>query len=344
MLVALPILFLAWVGLQAPAHPLAKKGSSLASHAARRHPASGSARARATSAPDTPSLTTFAGMTEVTQTVTVGLLHRSYVVFSPSVAPAGKLPAIVVLEGRGEPLGKEEIRDGLLPLVAKGQAYVIYPIGIGRSWNAGACCGVAHLTGVDDLSFLRDVLSIVGAGKSVSTVLLAGFSNGGRMAYRLMCASPGPVSALAVVDAVPVADCPPGPPVPLLQVAGTQDGFVSYDATVPPHVLGSFVEASATGQVAAWVARNGCTGPGVTQTVGTLRLQAWTRCAAGSAVQFATYVGEGHFWPQGGPGTPPASQVVWLFFTNPTHLALPAPTPMPVAKATGGGRPVPSPR
>ena len=34
----------------------------------------------------------------------------------------------------------------------------VYPYGIAQSWNAGACCGTATATNVDDIQFIRDML------------------------------------------------------------------------------------------------------------------------------------------------------------------------------------------
>ena len=336
-----PVLCLAWVALQAPARIQTRKASALAVHTT--HPGSRAAARRSVPAatPLNRTVSDTGGMTQVTETVTVGLLHRSYVVFSPTHPRSARIPALVVLQGRGEPLWMEEARDGLLPLVSSGRALVVYPIGIGRSWNAGVCCGVAHLDGVNDMQFLTGVLASVGGARSVSSVFLTGFSNGGRMAYRLVCADPRAVSAFAVVDAVSSMGCPAGPPVSLLQVDGTRDGFVAYDSSQRPHVVGGFVDPTAVGQVAQWVQRDGCLGGGVTATAGLLRLHAWTRCAGGTDVQFATYEGERHFWPQGGPGTPSAATEVWSFFRDPGRPVLPVPVASPVVKATGG-QPVPA--
>ena len=36
---------------------------------------------------------------------------------------------------------------------------VIYPQGIGNSWNGGACCGEAQDLGLDDVGFVRAVVA-----------------------------------------------------------------------------------------------------------------------------------------------------------------------------------------
>ncbi|HEU5001865.1 MAG TPA: hypothetical protein VFW71_03675 [Actinomycetota bacterium] len=257
------------------------------------------------------------GMTQVTTNVIVGHTERHYVVFTPSSPVARRVPALVVLHGRDVSLGLEEDRDGLLPLADQGKAVVVYPEGIRRSWNAGACCGAAQLAGVDDVAFLSEVLHRFATDPRVSGVYLAGFSNGGRMAYRMVCAAPSLVRAFVVVDAVPALDCPPGRPVSLLQLDGTVDPIVAYDSSVDPHVTNGFVEPSATDAVAAWAKRDGCSGQVASHALGELQLAVWSQCSPGTTVQFGTYEGTGHGWPQGGPDTPSGADVLWTFVTSP---------------------------
>lgn len=72
-----------------------------------------------------------------------------------------------------------------LPLVA--HEIVVYPAGYDRSWDAGYCCGPAQRLGVDDLAFFEAMIHAVfnsEPGTSARQMYLAGFSNGGRMAFR----------------------------------------------------------------------------------------------------------------------------------------------------------------
>jgi polyhydroxybutyrate depolymerase len=275
------------------------------------------------SAPGTVILPIPAGVTEVTGTMTVGALTRVYEVFEPTTLPTASVPALVVLHGRGVSLNLEVSRDGLLPLVAQGKAILVYPLGYGRSWNAGVCCGPAQVAGVDDVGFLTRVVQTFAHEHSVSGVYLAGFSNGGRMAYRVVCADPTLVKVFVVIDAVPSITCAPGRPVSLLQIDGTADRVVSYDASLPPHVFGSFVEPSATAEVAAWSRRNGCTGQMTSRAMGILEVAVWTHCSGGTAVEFATYEGVGHEWFPGTASTPSAADQLWAFVNAPQSVPAP---------------------
>jgi polyhydroxybutyrate depolymerase len=257
-----------------------------------------------------------AALTPVTGTVSVGGVVRRYEVFAPS-GPVSPVPALVVLHGRTASVAFEESRDGLIELAQEGKAIVVYPVGYLRSWNAGACCGPARVARVDDRSFVRAVVGRLAARHDVSSVFLVGYSNGGKMAYDVACSDPKLVGSFVAIAAVPVSVCPAGPPVSVLEMAGTLDPLLTYDDSRPHRVVNGFTMPSVLDAVAAWRRRDGCSGQVSTRTAGILRLETWSHCARGAVVQLGTYRGLGHAWPAGGAGTPSAAEVLWAFLTNP---------------------------
>lgn len=232
--------------------------------------------------------------------ITVGGRQRTFEVVEPAPAVAAKLPVLVFLHGIDSDLATEEYRDGLLPLARAGEAILVYPAGFDESWNVGTCCSVAQSQGVDDVSFLSDVVHEAAAlpGAAPDRISVLGYSDGGKMAYDLVCHEPRLVAAAVVVAALPASGCAPGSPVPLLQVIGTLDPVNPYQNVVS--------------QVTAWRARDGCSGSARTQTVDALTTQRWSDCAGGSRVELATYAGAGH-GPFGGNGSPSFEQVAWSF-------------------------------
>jgi len=58
---------------------------------------------------------------------------------------------------------------------------------IGGSWNAAGCCGYSVDDNVDDVQFLRDVVSYIKQHASISKVYAMGISNGAMMTFRLAC-------------------------------------------------------------------------------------------------------------------------------------------------------------
>jgi polyhydroxybutyrate depolymerase len=239
-------------------------------------------------------------------TIPVGGLQRTYEVIQPQKPAATKLPVFVFLHGIDADITTEEDRDGLLPLVTDSQAILVYPAGYEESWNDGACCTEANAHGVDDLAFLADVVHEAATipGADPARVYVVGYSDGGKMAYHLICQEPRLVTGAVIIAALPVSACPPGAPVPLLQVTGDNDPVNPYQDVLQ--------------QVSGWLVRDTCTTSSATRTYDTLTLQSWSTCAQGSRVELATYAGAGH-GPFGGNGSPQLGQLM-LSFVNHSPL------------------------
>lgn len=256
-----------------------------------------------------------AGWTSTVQQVQSGVLLRDYVVVRPAVAGSGPLPVLIVLHGHGmTPAGVARV-SAFLPIV--GRAVMVYPAGFGKSWNAGGCCGLARAAGVDDVAFLSTVVHDVLAnvpGTSAQNVYLAGFSNGGRMAYRMACADPGLFAGVAAVEAVPVPACTPPRPVSITIVAYQDDPYVSVSGQQPTQVVRGMDEPRVDAVVTAWRLADGCVGTPTVRVVGTALISLSSACQNQTRVQYALYAGGSHRWPPGDPGTPSASRLIWSFF------------------------------
>jgi len=110
---------------------------------------------------------------------------------------------------------------------------VIYAQGVGCSFNAGRCCGQASRDDVDDVAYLRQVLTDTAATwpRDSGRTMVAGFSNGGMMAYRFACEQPSLISAVGVDAGTDVSACTPSTPVAVRHVHGDADTVVPYDGT-----------------------------------------------------------------------------------------------------------------
>ncbi|HEY0530591.1 MAG TPA: dienelactone hydrolase family protein [Actinoplanes sp.] len=212
-----------------------------------------------------------------------GGLTRSYVVVRPA-HPSGPLPVLVELHGCCTTPWAELARSGFVEATG-GAAVLVYPAGYDERWNAGACCGNQ---GVDDVAFITAVIRRVSPR---SPVYLVGYSNGGRMAYRLACERPELFAAVAVFGAVSAFPCPNPSPVPILIAAGTDDPELTVPAAGIPHMVGGLLEPSVTGQAEIYAAANGCRG-----------------LAGCGSVVLRLYPGAGHAWP------PDLAAVIWSFF------------------------------
>ena len=240
------------------------------------------------------------GMQVQSATVTSGGLERSYQVLEPTDPVSTSLPVIVFLHGLDATIQTEQGRDGLTPYVTAGQAILVYPVAEQEEWDTGE---VSRSAGVNDVAFLTTVLQQAAALPNANPhrVYLAGFSRGGKMAWQMACQDPNLIDGLTIIAATPVTPCAtPGPPMSLLQMAGTADPQVPY--------------STVTREVAAWAQKDGCA-PNPSSNNGSPILSSYSGCTNGTKVVLATYEGEAHVWP-GGNGEALPGPIVWSFFSS----------------------------
>jgi polyhydroxybutyrate depolymerase len=242
--------------------------------------------------------------------IKVGGVTRSWEQLSPGGAGRDVTPIIVVLSGRNATTSEEISRDRLMPLVNTGRAELVYPAGTGKSWNAGGCCGAAAKQNVNDVAFLQALVAQVDPGHS-RPIYLVGYSNGGRMAYRMACTDPQLFNATAIVKAMPEPGCSVTQPVNFLQIDSTNDPHVAYQPGEP-----GMESPAATTEVARLRSTDGITQPARVVTRGSLQLQTWDNGKQGTRLAFATYHGGQHSWPAGDAATPSAGDVIWSFFSG----------------------------
>lgn len=199
-----------------------------------------------------------------------------------------------------------------------------------QAWNDGSGRGHTARAGVDDVAFLDALLSeLIGRhGADPARISLAGFSNGGSMAFRAgaelapRIAAIGPVAGHCWVTPAAASR-----PVPALMIFGGLDplnppmggevrtpwGSVEYH----PPVRESFDR---------WRQFNGCAGPPVerAEVDGVRELEA-SGCAPGGAVRCLVVGDLGHHWPGGPRLLPPwiagpasdrvdGASTLWAFF------------------------------
>jgi polyhydroxybutyrate depolymerase len=239
---------------------------------------------------------------------------RSYLLSRPAVSTM-RLPVLLELHGCCISPGDEERRSGFMRVT--GPAILVYPAGLGQSWNVDSCCGHAHTSGVDDVGFLREVVRQIRSSPLAAhrPVYLVGYSNGGKMALRLACVAPRLFTAVAVYGAVSPSPCDTPAPISLLDAASTGDSDVTIGSGDYHHNM-SVSKPTVVTQVASYRAADGCASAGVIAVRGDLASTLWSHCQRGERVQLSVYSGGGHGWPEGSGETPSAEQVMWAFFTS----------------------------
>lgn len=148
----------------------------------------------------------------------------------PKRRARGPRPLIVALHGGLNDPEYVRRQSGLDRAADEAGYAVAYPAGLLGTWNAGACCSFARWAGVDDVAFLdRLVGTLVREGVAdPRRVFVAGFSNGGGMAYRYACERSAQVAAIAVVSGALAIGCTPDHPTSVLAFHGTWDPSVPY--------------------------------------------------------------------------------------------------------------------
>jgi polyhydroxybutyrate depolymerase len=219
--------------------------------------------------------------------------------------PAAPVPLLVVLHGGGGSGAHFEQVSGF-DAVADGAGFITaYPDAVRPpgdqvpTWNAGDCCGYAARTGVDDVAAVHAVITQVMATHRIdpARVFVAGYSNGGMLAYRVACQLARLVAAVGVQSAtLEFAPCRPAHPVSLLHIHGTADDHVPL-AGGQGSAGRSRADFAPPLQGAATIAtEDGCgPEPPAAPDAGNPARQVrdWQGCPAGVAVEFVTVQGAG---------------------------------------------------
>ncbi len=276
-----------------------------------------------------------------TRTLQAGGLKRSYLVHvPPSYDPSRPAPLVLALHGLSMTGPLMAWFTDLNKLADRENFLVVYPNGTGPvemllSWNAGAFPADRNKDRADDVAFLGKVLDDAEALLKVDPrrVYVTGMSNGAMMTYRLACAMPERIAAIApVAGTMAVDDCRPKRPVPVLHFHGTLDSLVPYDGYQKDWAKMVKVRSVAD-TIQAWVKFNGCDPePTVTELpakADKLKVTRKEYASPRTGAEVVLYVieGGGHSWP-GMHFQPPflgestdnvnANEAMWEFFKRHT--------------------------
>lgn len=223
--------------------------------------------------------------------------ERGYLLLPALGLPVGKRAALVVVLHQdvgsaaaiAEGLGLDSLRRQGITLA--------YPAGVGGSWNAGACCGVAKDQGLDDAGFVDAVLEDVGRRVPIDPRrrALVGYSGGGMLAYRVLC-RPHPALVAAVeVSGSLESPCPGTVQLPdLLSIHGAKDGTVGL--TVPVRVTHLGMAPRTVESTLSVITSQARCGRRTTRDQPAVRTVFWRGCRGGSTVELQIVTGAGHGW------------------------------------------------
>ena len=212
------------------------------------------------------------------------------------------VPLVVVLHGFQS---DAEVMAKISSLAAEaGQKNFVAAFGVGvdKSWNAEICCGTAVASEVDDVDYVRSMILTVEDQYPVdrSKVFLLGYSNGGMMAYRVLCEAPQLVSSFVSVAGTNSSKCHAPVPRPFLQMSGDDDPVVPIAGSKVQTTPGVPPVPSVLGSVAGIAEDFDCS-RATRQVVGPVTENKWSPCRDGVPVVFDVVKGAGHGWPTGEP-------------------------------------------
>ena len=182
--------------------------------------------------------------------------------------PSCPMPLVLLLHGYGANGQLQELYLGLDRLVDGRRVLLAAPDGTldasGKQfWNATDACCNFDASPVDDVAYLRGLVSEISAAHAVDAhrVFVIGHSNGGFMAYRLACEHPEDFAAIVSLAGATFADaarCAPASPLSVLQIHGDADGTVLYDGgtSLVGRVVPAYPGAARTTDI--WASYQGC--------------------------------------------------------------------------------------
>ncbi|MBE2246806.1 MAG: T9SS type A sorting domain-containing protein [Candidatus Competibacteraceae bacterium] len=160
---------------------------------------------------------------------------RSYRIHLPSGYQSTQTyPLVFNFHGYTSNAWQQEFYSGMSQIADDEQFIVVYPEGIGNSWNVGFSFQ-SYTSGVDDVGFTNALIDTLIMLYSIDTTRIysCGMSNGGYLSYRLACELSHRITAIASVTGLMTDSmayfCSPMRDVPIMQVHGTADPVVNYN-------------------------------------------------------------------------------------------------------------------
>jgi polyhydroxybutyrate depolymerase len=274
-------------------------------------------------------------------------IERTYRIHIPPMLPENFSPALLFVlhggGGTGEGMERSLTIGGFNTLADQNQFIVVYPDGIGKSWNDGRknMTDPAHQQHIDDVGFFSLLIDNLTQEFNInaSQIFVTGISNGALMSYRLAFELPEKIAAIApVAGAIPTDLLPVNMsdvPVSVCAISGTKDPLMPWNGGVvyPRKPRGTVI--SVNDSVMFWVTHDHCSSIPYSIDLPNVVLRDLTRAhediyqngTNNSEVALYTIINGGHTWPGGYQYLPKmlvgrtcrdinANEVIWEFFST----------------------------
>jgi len=268
-------------------------------------------------------------------------ISRKYLVHVPTgYNPAQPTPMVLAFHGGGGDMNYMA-RDEYYGLISKSNKegfIVVFPNGYSKfekgifaTWNAGNCCGDARDKKIDDVSFVRMIISHLERQMNVDKgrIFATGMSNGGMISYVMACEMSDVFKAIAPVAGTDnTITCSHQHPISVLHIHAQNDDHVLFKggagegAFKDPSKVTDFTSVPET--IHRWVTYNKCNAtPNRVLTVNGAYCDLYTGCADGTEVKLCVTETGAHSWPGGYKprGEEPsqaisANDMMWDFFKD----------------------------
>ena len=233
---------------------------------------------------------------DATVGVQSGGRSRSFILHVPSgLAPGAPLALIIDLHGAGGSGKQQQALSGFNALADKEKFLAIFPNGIDGYWNVDdTCCGTAGKEKVDDVGFLKTIISKLSAELCIDSkrIYVSGFSNGGGLAHRMGCDAADVVAAIApTATDLRTQPCTVARPISMMEVKGMVDSLEPYDGGLVGPVGGQYVAVGAKASQKLWADIDKCSGSAATSDK---YCTSYSQCADGVEVDLCSLPNTGH--------------------------------------------------
>lgn len=259
---------------------------------------------------------------QASSTILHGKEERSYRVVTPSSYQEGvDLPLVVMLHGYRDRGKQIEFYSGMSNLGEQESFIALYPEGLSRSWNGDFCCGESRQNSIDDVGFIDTLIDQVAQdyGIDAGKIFVAGFSNGGILAQKLVNERPDRFAGAAIVMSGSGSDDQSleisNSRTPILFMHGENDTYVPLNENSPTRSGFNFNTRKET--IEKWRQTQQCgTNPQTTQN--DIFTKESYSCEESSLVSYI-YKDTSHQWPQWriknlAQAIPDSTRQIWNFW------------------------------
>jgi len=260
-----------------------------------------------------------------------GGIERCWKLYVPDETDATQsIPLLLDLHGLGRNMETQYQLTDMDRIAKENNAIIIYPQGYGESWNFGACCDPAKEEEIDDIGFIRSLIthSLETFPVDSNRIYLTGWSNGCALSQVLANEASDLITAVACMSMYFLGEQDSSySPIPVMEIHGLLDEIAPYPSLIPSGIFfqQAFWNTGALQNLYTWRDMNGCSGtiPDWNEQDIFYNIQGFTDCTNGAEVALVTiHAGTHNVYSKndevepGNQGTVDTAQIAWDFLSK----------------------------